>query len=313
MAKGANIQAIGRAAMLGLLSLAGVVFAAVTASAQSRAQERVYVDLGNWTISTVGDSRTCTLRYSGSQGTRLVMTKTGTGSSVLTLELANRNLFVGNVVFAFDEDEFPAQLQGGRLYTPDAGGSAIESAFRQSRVLALRQGGATLTSLSLNASSAGFRLLKQCAEQGRLGIARAPAPPAPEPAPEPARDPAPVAPPPVSASATPPPSAEPSPRSEPSLARNAQPISPGSWIGDTDRLNFPSRGWSGGILRFTLAVDPRGRAGDCVVDRSTGDRRLDEQLCRQLQRRARFEPATNAQGNPVQGSFTSSLRISPPE
>ncbi len=285
-------------ATLGLITLACASILPISASAQGTSQERVYVDLGIWTIYSVGDSRTCTLRHSGSQRASLVMTKTGTAASSLRLELANRNIFVGNVVFAFDEDEFPARLSGGRFYTPDASSTEIESAFRQARILTLNQGGATLASIPLNASSAGFRLLKQCAEQGRLGMARAPAPP--PPAPEPLPSPSPV---PRAATELTPPAAP-----APSLARPPVPRNPQDWVRERD-YRVVIDGPYDGTVRFTLIVNRRGRAEECIVEENTGPSNLGEIACRALVRRARFEPARDANGVATEGRYSSSVRL----
>ena len=291
-----------RAAWLGLAALAGSLFLPEIAAAQSPPGERVYVDLGRWTIYSVGQTRTCTLRYSRSNTSRLIMRKTGDNTGKLTLELANMPAFVGDIVFGFDDATFPARLENGRAFTPDAAGSTIENVFRQARVMTLKQGDNVIFSLSLNASSAGLRLLKQCAEQGWLGVTQGSPSTRARPAQTPEQTPTP-------ARAARAPQAPPAP----SLARGAEPINPSNWIRNTQSLRFPSRGWDGGILGFTLMVDAAGRASQCVVDRSSGSRDLDSQLCRQLVRNARFNPALDTSGASIAGQYSSSVRLSLPE
>ncbi len=51
---------------------------------------------------------------------------------------------------------------------------------------------------------------------------------------------------------------------------------------------------------FRLAVGPDGRVSDCLVLESAGSVELDRGACKTLVRRARFQPASNATGTPVQ-------------
>lgn len=51
------------------------------------------------------------------------------------------------------------------------------------------------------------------------------------------------------------------------------------------------------LVRF--AVHPSGRAGSCIVLRSSGNADLDTATCRLIERRFRFEPARDAAGRPV--------------
>ena len=291
-------------AWLGLAAVACALLLPTGSRAQSPSGERVYVDLGRWTVYSTNQTRTCTMRYSGSNTTRLVMAKTGADASQLTLQLADTPALSGDLVFGFDDATFPALITNRRVFKPDASGSQVEDAFRQARMMTLKQGEDVIFSLSLDTSSAGLRLLRQCAEQGWLGMRQgSPSTPATRPA---AREQVPAPAPAYSAPA-------PETRTAPSLARGAEPINPSNWIRNTQSLRFPSRGWDGGILGFTLMVDAAGRASQCVVDRSSGSRDLDSQLCRQLVRNARFNPALDASGASIAGQYSSSVRLSLPE
>lgn len=59
-------------------------------------------------------------------------------------------------------------------------------------------------------------------------------------------------------------------------------------------------------IRFVLSVGPDGRAAGCTHD---GKKKLAKQFgeltCSQLTRRARFTPAKDAQGSPVNGTYSS--------
>ena len=62
-----------------------------------------------------------------------------------------------------------------------------------------------------------------------------------------------------------------------------------------------------GFVGYTLLVNAEGRATDCAVTLTSGDRALDVETCNLLLRGARFEPATNAKGEPVKGRYASSV------
>jgi len=47
---------------------------------------------------------------------------------------------------------------------------------------------------------------------------------------------------------------------------------------------------------------------DCQVTRSSGSPDLDQATCDNIRRRARFNPATDGDGNPTTGSYASTMR-----
>lgn len=60
------------------------------------------------------------------------------------------------------------------------------------------------------------------------------------------------------------------------------------------------------VIRFTLSVGPDGRAIGCTHDgRKKLAKTFGELTCSQLLRRARFKPAKDAQGSPVNGTYSS--------
>ncbi|MEL6542805.1 MAG: TonB family protein [Pseudomonadota bacterium] len=82
---------------------------------------------------------------------------------------------------------------------------------------------------------------------------------------------------------------------------------PGSWIMERDyRANWIRQELSG-VAAFTLNIDARGKVTDCTITRSTGHDVLDGATCRLLTRRARFDPARNATGDKVAGTYSSSV------
>ena len=85
-----------------------------------------------------------------------------------------------------------------------------------------------------------------------------------------------------------------------------------TWIGPDDypasALRKNEQGFV--VISFDIAVD--GHVGNCTVARSSGYAELDSLPCRLLVRRARFEPARNAQGTPVATKGSKSVPFSLP-
>lgn len=78
---------------------------------------------------------------------------------------------------------------------------------------------------------------------------------------------------------------------------------PTGWVTTNDYpLRALSRGWEG-TLTYAVAVDARGRVEDCRIVSSSGHQILDDTACRMITRRARFEPAINANGSTVAGTY----------
>lgn len=62
-----------------------------------------------------------------------------------------------------------------------------------------------------------------------------------------------------------------------------------------------------GRVYFILTVSPDGRVSNCVVTRTSRVPSLDVATCRIMRGRARFTPARDAQGNPVEGTYETNL------
>lgn len=60
-----------------------------------------------------------------------------------------------------------------------------------------------------------------------------------------------------------------------------------------------------GVTRFELLVDPRGRATNCTITRSSGFEELDEKTCKLATFRARFAPARGPDGQSAYGVYRS--------
>ncbi|MDN3647039.1 energy transducer TonB [Pontixanthobacter aestiaquae] len=87
----------------------------------------------------------------------------------------------------------------------------------------------------------------------------------------------------------------------------------GSWVTNDDyRNSWINRDYSG-TVSFRLTVGTNGRASSCSVTGGTAPQALKDATCRLVERRARFNPATNGDGKEVAGSYTSTVRWQIPE
>lgn len=294
--------------MIAMPVAAALATTATPALAQSGAQpgEIVFVDLGRWTIYEATNAGHCEMRLrSGLNGT-LALRKRAGSPGQLRLSLNNAGGFSGSqIIFAFDDTQFGGALRGGRTFAPFSDSSAIEAEFRKAERLSVLQGGATVTSISLKSSAAGWRLLNQCAQQWRTSfipprqvhVAGGPRVSRPEPrATQVTR-----------------------PRSRPTVQRgpyppnrDVTPVNPSRWLDPNDYRSLP-RLRGDGTLTYSLLVNKRGRVEECSVLKSTGSRRLDGRVCRSLQQGARFEPATDRNGNAIESTFSSVIEFASPE
>jgi TonB family protein len=62
-----------------------------------------------------------------------------------------------------------------------------------------------------------------------------------------------------------------------------------------------------GVVRFRLTIDAQGAVSNCVIESSSGDPDLDRVSCEVLRSRARYHPARDAEGRPVEGSDSGSV------
>ncbi|KEO88557.1 hypothetical protein EH31_16490 [Erythrobacter longus] len=311
--------------------MAALACASAPVVAMQQSGEETFVDLGRWVVVQNENARTCELRLTNHPQVVLRYSMADGRAGVLALQRKSGSFFtgmVGDVTWAFDEARFGG-YQSGNGYSLSASTSDVEVAFRSARTLYVDHGGNQLARIDLTTSSAGFRLLKQCAEQWRYipwyrrlagantrdldapssrsssrsstGTGTVPSAPSRS---QPSRQP----------------SSQPSrrggvapPLDRPTLLApvSARPINPAGWIGSDDTLPWPSRGFKSGqgVLRYTLLVNEEGRAEECEVDRSTGSRRFDREACRILMDRARFEPARGSDGSVAKARYTASVRF----
>lgn len=80
------------------------------------------------------------------------------------------------------------------------------------------------------------------------------------------------------------------------------------WVTTGDYPTSDIRQGHTGTVRFRLAIDTDGRVTDCTIVQSSGFDGLDKATCRNLAKRARFDPATGADGGKVAGSYAGTIR-----
>ncbi len=128
-----------------------------------------------------------------------------------------------------------------------------------------------------------------------------------------------VTPPPVQTVVTPPPAAPvvpiiappapvapPPPRVQPK-----QPTpkgNPANWATTNDYPTRALREEREGTTGFRVTVGPDGRVTGCSVTSSSGSPDLDDATCANVTRRARFNPATDGEGQPTSGSYSNRVR-----
>ncbi len=73
---------------------------------------------------------------------------------------------------------------------------------------------------------------------------------------------------------------------------------------------YPARALRDGLtgtVSLTVTVTPEGRATDCVVNQSSGHPELDFAACKDIQEKARFTPAADADGKPTTAQFSTKV------
>ncbi|WP_298198802.1 energy transducer TonB [Novosphingobium sp.] len=107
---------------------------------------------------------------------------------------------------------------------------------------------------------------------------------------------------------------EPRPTVSPALTQRPRPLGrPGEWVTEADYPTSALRLDHAGTVGFVLTVSAAGRVTGCEITRSSGFAELDTATCALLQRRARFEPARDAAGQPATGTYANAVRWQLPD
>lgn len=109
-----------------------------------------------------------------------------------------------------------------------------------------------------------------------------------------------------------PPQTSPSPAPVPVGPSKARGVTPKGQSGWASRIqaNYPRKAEREGIegsVGVRVAVGPDGRVSSCTVSRSSGSSDLDAAACDGMTRYARFNEALDRDGNPIPGSYSTTI------
>lgn len=94
-------------------------------------------------------------------------------------------------------------------------------------------------------------------------------------------------------------------------AKRPNPIpkgNPGQWANTSDYPSAALQKQIEGTTGFRVTVGPDGFVTQCQIISSSGSSELDQATCTNVQRRARFDPALDAQGKPMPGTYANRVR-----
>lgn len=97
------------------------------------------------------------------------------------------------------------------------------------------------------------------------------------------------------------------------LTRRVSPTtSPGEWIDSADYPAMARFAGKQGLVQFRLNVDAQGRATACHIQKATKPDEFADTVCRAMMENAHFQPALDANGQPIASYFRSAVRFKMP-
>lgn len=108
----------------------------------------------------------------------------------------------------------------------------------------------------------------------------------------------------------------PQPTRRTALAMASRPVPRGSlssWVGDADYPAAALRARQEGTTTVKLAINRSGVVSGCEVTGTSGSKALDEETCRIFNRRARYKPALDTAGRPVDSAEPQKIRWQLPD
>ena len=84
-------------------------------------------------------------------------------------------------------------------------------------------------------------------------------------------------------------------------------VSGGVYAQDADYPRKALKEGREGTAIFKVRISDTGQPSDCVIVQSSGSSDLDEATCKTIIKRARFAPAKNEEGQPVESEFSSAI------
>jgi protein TonB len=106
----------------------------------------------------------------------------------------------------------------------------------------------------------------------------------------------------------------PPPPPKPKLASPATPRgNPGTWVTTDDYPSRALREEREGVTGIAFDIGADGRVSNCRVTSSSGSPDLDDATCKNFVRRARYKPAQDDAGNPLQTTGSQRVRWQMPK
>jgi len=99
-------------------------------------------------------------------------------------------------------------------------------------------------------------------------------------------------------------------------ARSMPPIpkrSPGTWLSYSDYPSSMLRKELQGLVYFRVMIDAEGKPSSCHIQQSSRPEDFEKAVCRAIMRRARFEPALDADGEPMASYYRNTVRFTLPD
>lgn len=113
---------------------------------------------------------------------------------------------------------------------------------------------------------------------------------------------------------TPTPAPPPPPPPEPTVSKAAGAKgNPALWITDADYPPSALRAEAEGTTAISWEINEQGRVENCVVTSSSGHEDLDRAACRAMERRGRYRPALDQNGNPIRSKSSRRIRWQMPK
>lgn len=105
------------------------------------------------------------------------------------------------------------------------------------------------------------------------------------------------------------------PAAPPTRARGPRPLNAGTWIGQNDYPIGALANAQSGSVGFTVQVGADGLPRVCTVTSPSGWPLLDQTTCQLVATRARFDPALDARGRRIPGTYRNRViwRLPPTE
>jgi TonB family protein len=88
---------------------------------------------------------------------------------------------------------------------------------------------------------------------------------------------------------------------------------PGKWVTNDDYPPNAVENGLHGTVHFTLVVDSTGKPESCHITWTSGFAQLDQYSCAAFLKRARFDPARDAKGQPIRAAYSNRFRWELPD